>query len=125
MSHASALSEIRTVVIAILALLCIGPIGTGLDLVFNFLPKEFPATQALQGASAVALWLWLGSVFPGVLAIVLHARRQAGRAFLATLLFASFFIPGANMVWLQFTFGCWFAIVVVILSAVGLRKHET
>jgi hypothetical protein len=125
MTSSNARSEVRTAAIAVLALLCIGPVGTGLDLLFNFLPSEFSATQSLHSATTVALVLWLGSALAGVLAVFLHTRRRAVPAFLATVLFACIYVPGANMVWLQFTFGCWLALVAVALAAFGFRKHET
>ncbi len=125
MSSSTARSEVRTVVITVLALLCIGPVGTSFALLLNFLPTEFSATQNLHSATTVALVLWLGSALAGVLAVFLHTRRRAVPALLATVLFACVYVPGANMVWLQFTFGCWLALVAVALAAFGLRKHET
>ncbi len=120
MSLNAALPFVRTFAIAILALLCIGPVGTSLDLVLDFLPKEFPATRNLHAASVLAIGLWLASSLVGALAIFLLVRHRSVLALLATIVFACLYIPGANMVWLQFTFGCWLALAAVILAVLGL-----
>ena len=117
----SSLSVASKGAIALLALLSIGPLVTGLDLLFHFLPTHFPAIQNLHAASAVGQALWVGSSVLGAAAIFLMLRRPA-LAVVACIAFAVVYVPGANAVWRQFTLGCWLAIATVVLSALGARS---
>lgn len=105
-------------VIALLALLSLGPMVTGLDLLFHFLPTNLPAMQNLHTASAGGQVIWVSAGFVGVAAILLMLRWPVP-AVVACIAFAATYIPGANAVWRYFTFGCWLAIAIVVLSVVG------
>ena len=113
----SSLSIASRCAISILALLSIGPVVTGLDLLFHFLPQS-PAIQNLHEASFLGQALWVGSAVIGAAAIFVMLRRPV-LAVGACIAFATVYIPGANAVWRHFTFGCWLAIAIVILSALG------
>ena len=113
----SALPVASKIAIAILVLLSFGPFMTGLDLALHFLPTKIPAIQNLHSAPLIGKLLWVGSGFLGVLAVYL--RRRPVATVVATLLFVGAYVPGAALVWAQFTFGCWLAIATFVLTAVG------
>ena len=101
-----------------MALLSIGPVVTGLDLLFHFLPQS-PAIQNLHEASFLGQALWVGSAVIGAAAIFVMLRRPV-LAVGACIAFAAVYIPGANAVWRHFTFGCWLAIAI----SLGVEKDS-
>ncbi|MGO4549579.1 hypothetical protein AB4059_00525 [Lysobacter sp. 2RAF19] len=109
--------------ITFLALLSIGPLVTGLDLLLNFLP-QVPAIQSLHAASSIGQALWVGSGVLGAATILLMLRRSV-LGVVACLVFAASYISGAKAVWLYFTPGCWLAIAAVVLSVIGTRLAST
>ena len=102
-----------------LALLSIGPLVTGLDLLLYFLP-QVPAIQNLHAASSIGQALWVGSGVLGAATIFLMLRRSV-LGMVACLAFAAAYILGAKAVWLYFTPGSWLAIAAVVLSVIGTR----
>lgn len=108
---------------ALLVLLALGPLISGFDLAFHFMPTTYPAIQNLHAATTLAKLGWLAS---GVLAIVsaLLMARAPTKAAIAAFLFVGAYVAAAQVVWLHFTPGCWLAIAAFVLTTVGAYRHE-
>ena len=110
--------------VAVLAFLSLGALLTGLDLLLRFLPPALPAIQHLHAASALGKTLWVGAGVLGGTSIVCLVRGWIKLGFIAVIAFAAAYTVGAKLVWLYFTWGCWLAILAVILTIFGARRHE-
>jgi hypothetical protein len=113
----SSLPTVSKIAIVLLVLLSVGPLITGLDLAFDFLPTKVPAIQHLHAAAPLGKALWVCAGFFGFLSVFL--QRKPRPAALTALLFAIAYVLGATFVWLQFTPGCWLAIAAFVLTAIG------
>jgi hypothetical protein len=104
--------------VALIAFLSFGPLTTGLGLLLDVLPRQFPAIQHLYAAGPVGHAVWFGAGVLGVLTIV--ALLRAPRlAVVVCAAFAVVYVFGALSVWGQFTLGVWAAIAAVPLSIVA------
>src|SRR4051794_12916839 len=92
------LPAITKAAIVSLVLLSLGPLGTGLDLVFNFLPTTYPALQHWHYASSLGKSIWVGSGLLGALSIFCLIRLPKF-AVASSMGFAAAYVLGANFVW--------------------------
>lgn len=89
-----------------------------IDWLFHIFPDRYPVIHRMHGLGPGPKILWVAS---GVIAIVAiyYLTRRPVLGLLACCAFAVLYVPAAIVLWGQFTFGCWLALLVVALAASG------
>lgn len=104
--------------VCLLAFVAIAPLFFPIDWLFHVFPDRYPVIHRMHGLGPAPKVLWTASG-PVAIAAIYFLTRRPVLGLLACCAFAALYVPGAVVLWGQFTLGCWGALLVVALAVMG------
>ncbi|GAB2811781.1 hypothetical protein [Dyella kyungheensis] len=101
-----------------LAFAALAPIFFTVDWLFHIFPDRYPVIHRMHGLGPEPKILWVASGAIAMVAIY-YLTRHPVLGLLACCAFAALYVPAAIVLWGQFTWGCWLALLVVALACCG------
>ncbi|RUL75431.1 hypothetical protein [Dyella choica] len=102
----------------IVGFLSIGPLAFPLDWLFHVFPDRYPAFHSMHGIGPAWKAAWVLCGLLGAATFV-WLRRRPMLGFVASILLAALYVPTAMVMWAQFSYGCFAALLAMILSGIG------